>query len=188
MARGLLQNARLALTAQTPPSTAATGEGIIGIDASGNLYKVDAAGNLMIIVAAGDFTLTIPATGVAALLGVAQTFTGALTLDKFLIGAGADLTIASGVVTVTHFMHRIDTEAAGATDDLDTINGAGARQMLVIEAVSSARTVVVKHGTGNVFLNGAVDFSLTHVRDKLWLMSNVAGTEWHQISSSDNSA
>jgi hypothetical protein len=168
------------------PSTPSTGKATIHIDANGNLCKTDDAGNTMTLACAGDFTLTIPATGTAALLGTAQTFTAAQTLDKVIAGAGADLTIASGVITVTHLLHRIDTEGAGATDDLATINGGTARQILILEPVSSSRDVTVKHGTGNIFLTGAADFLLDNVRAKLVLLCNTAATEWHEIGRNDS--
>jgi hypothetical protein len=170
------------------PSTPSTGKATIHIDASGNLCKTDDAGNTMVLACAGDFTLTIPASGTVALLGVAQTFTGAQSFHKRMLVDGADLIIAAGVVTATHSMHRIDTEASAASDDLDTINGGSPRQELTLEAVSSTRTVVAKHATGNIYLNGSADFSLTHVRDKLMLRANVAGTEWHQVGAGDNFA
>lgn len=166
--------AQLIMAEGTTPSTPSTGKGSVFINANGILCWVDDAGNVYAVAPSNQ----------------AQTFTAAVTLNKILVGAGADLTIASGVVTATHSLHRIDTEAAVASDDLDTINGAGVRQILVLEAVSSTRTVVVKHstGAGNIFLAGAVDFSLTHVRDKLTLLSNATGAEWHQLAQADNAA
>lgn len=164
--------AQLIMGEGATPSTPGSGKGSIFINLNGILCWVDDAGNVYAVAPSNQ----------------AVTFTGTLTLNKVLMGAGADLTIASGVITVTHSLHRVDTEGAAATDDLVTINGAGIRQRLILETVSSTRDVVVKHGTGNIFLNGAADFTLSHVRDKLVLLSNAAGTEWHQLSASDNSA
>ena len=124
----------------------------------------------------GGFTLTVPASGTAALLGVANAGT--------FILARTDLTIASGAVTATRSYHRLDTEGAAATDDLDTINGGTTGHILVIQSNSAARVVVVKHGTGNIFLNGMADFSLTGGRDKLALIS--LGTEWNEIGRGNN--
>lgn len=97
---------------------------------------------------------------------------------------GRDLTIASGVITITQGVHLVDTESAAATDDLDTINGGQDGALLVIRAVDSARTVVAKDNTGNLQLAG--DFSLDNTEDTLTLlsMSNV----WYEISRSDNGA
>lgn len=101
-----------------------------------------------------------------------------------VLGAGSELTIASGVVTATSGYHRIDTEADAASDDLDTISGLTTGQLLVIRAENSARTVVVKNGTGNIQLDGASDFSLDNVEDTLTLIYN--GSAWLEISKSDN--
>lgn len=118
-----------------------------------------------------------------ALLEKTQTFTGATTINKLVLGIGATLTIASGVVTVTHSIHSIDTEAAGATDDLDTINGGTAGQILIIGTVASARDVVLKHGTGNLLLDGGVDFSLLFTRYRCKLVYD--GANWVEIGRSD---
>ena len=72
-----------------------------------------------------------------------------------------ELTIASGAITATQGYHTIDTESDAATDDLDTITVAGGEgDVLVIRPESSARTVVVKHGTGNVQCVGGDDITL----------------------------
>lgn len=97
---------------------------------------------------------------------------------------GANLTIASGVVTVTANQHAVDTEGAAASDDLDTINGTFDQQIVIITALSSARTVVLKDSTGNLSLNG--DFSLTEAADRIVLQSN--GTTLFELSRSDNAA
>lgn len=106
-----------------------------------------------------------------------------------LFNAGADttLTIAAGVISVVSSKHQVETEGAAASDDLDTINGGGDGDILVIRAEDSAHTVVVKHGTGNIYLAGSNDQSLTHVRDTLTLLC-VSGTEWHQMFFSNNGA
>jgi hypothetical protein len=152
------------------PSTPSTGKASIFIDTNGRLALKDDDGN----------------TDIHAALGTAQTFTAGQTLDKLFAGAGADLTIASGVITVTHLLHRIDTEAAGASDDLVTINGGAARQILILEPVASGRDTTVKHGAGNIFLHGAADFLLDNVRAKLVLICNTAATEWHEIARNDS--
>lgn len=61
-----------------------------------------------------------------------------------------ELTIASGAVTATQTWHRIDTQSDASSDDLDTINGLSDGRILIFRAENTARTVVVKHGTGNI--------------------------------------
>jgi hypothetical protein len=100
------------------------------------------------------------------------------------IPEGAELTIVSGVVTATGAYHSIDTEANAASDDLDTINGTVAGQMIVLRANNSGRTVVAKDGTGNLKLEG--DFSMDNTEDRLFLMSD--GTSLYEIARSNNGA
>lgn len=167
------------------PSTPSSGKATVFIDTSGNLCKLDDAGNLMTLVAAGDYTLTIPATGTVALLGAAQTFTGAPSIQAPLIFPVANLTIASGIITVTQVFHNVDTEASAASDDLVTINGGSFGQILILQSTANGRDVTVKHGTGNIFLHGAADFTLSNVRDKLMLLRSNGG-EWCEIGRGDN--
>jgi hypothetical protein len=85
-----------------------------------------------------------------------------------------DATIASGAITVTSNFMAIDTEAAAASDDLDTINGAGPGQIgsrLILRPFSGSRTVVVKNGTGNIHLSGG-DCTLDDIDDTLSLIWN----------------
>ena len=96
-----------------------------------------------------------------------------------------ELTIATGAITVTRSYHSVDTEANAATDDLDTINGGAEGAIIILRANNSARTVVVKDGTGN--LNLAGDFSLTSITDTITLFKGT-GSTWFEISRSDNAA
>lgn len=116
------------------------------------------------------------------------TTSGALTVtsitpDRFNIEASSTLTIAAGVVTITGSNHRIDTEALAATDDLTTINGGVTNDILILRAASSARTVVVKDGTGNI--RSAGDFSLDNGQDTMMLQYD--GVTWNELSRSNNS-
>ena len=113
-------------------------------------------------------------------------FDGIIMGDGFLnIGLTVELTIATGVVTASRSYHTIDTEADAASDDLETINGGKTGDLLMIRAASSSRTVVVKDGTGNLSLAG--DFSLDNGSDKIMLV-NAGGTNWEEVSRSDNGA
>jgi hypothetical protein len=104
-----------------------------------------------------------------------------VTAGKVVMTPGAELTIAAGVVTATSNVHVVDTEADAASDDLDTISGTAAGQMLVISAADSARTVVAKDGTGNLKLVG--DFSMDNVEDRLFLISD--GTNLYELGRND---
>lgn len=102
------------------------------------------------------------------------------------IGDGSALTISAGVVTVTTGFHRIDTQGAVASDDLDTVSGGENGKILVLANVANGRTVVVKNGSGNIRLAGS-DFSLDNVRDSLTLIYYGSLNEWVELSRSNNS-
>lgn len=109
------------------------------------------------------------------------------TTSNFVdLGSGSNLTIASGSVTPTEGFHDLDTEGAAATDDLDTIvdTGISSGSLLLLRAVSSSRTVVLKDGTGNLILAG--DCTLDNRDDVILLMRTASG--WYEISRSDNGA
>jgi hypothetical protein len=108
--------------------------------------------------------------------GDTTTIQGAATVDEiFRLTRGSSLTIAAGVITVTGSHHLVDTQGGAATDDLDTINGAvGAGHVLVLSPVNSARDIVVKNATGNIFLGGA-DKTLTSTNNGVMLVYNGSG-------------
>lgn len=105
-------------------------------------------------------------------------------------GSPATITIASGVAAKpinagfgTALV--IDTEAAAATDDLDTITAGKNGEIITVRAANTARTVVCKNGTGNLKLAGS-DFSLDNTDDTILLMSN--GTNWLELCRASNGA
>jgi hypothetical protein len=104
-------------------------------------------------------------------------------------------TIASGVIDLTITGHGgqdtgtpmsiiIDTEGAAATDDLDTISGTRDGMIIIPRAANSARTVVLKNGTGNLFMQA--DFSLNNTLDAIMLQSRNGVLV--ELSRSDNGA
>lgn len=111
---------------------------------------------------------------------------GDLTVDGVFNTGGSfgTLTISSGVVTATSSRHRIAPES-GTADDLVTINSGTQGDKLTLMSNSSANTITVKHGTGNIFLDGSTDKVFNSSRDKLELV--FFGSEWQQISFSNNS-
>ena len=94
-----------------------------------------------------------------------------------------DLTISAGAVTLTNSHHRIDTESAAATDDLDTITNISSNILLVIHPVSAARTIVVKHGTGNILCVGGSDITLDDEYDFAILIYDGTTSKWFALSS-----
>ncbi len=82
-----------------------------------------------------------------------------------------ELAISSGVITATQSHHTIDTESDAATDDLDTINGLVANQLYFFYPANDARTIVFKHGTGNIECIGNGDIILADDHDFVWAFS-----------------
>jgi hypothetical protein len=111
-----------------------------------------------------------------------NVITGATT---YSVG-DTEVTIASGVITATMGSHTVDTESDASTDDLDTINGGYDGRVLYLNPESSARTIVVKDGTGNMELAG--DFSMDNAHDQIALRYDDAIDKWIEVSRSNNGA
>ena len=94
--------------------------------------------------------------------------------------------ISGGVITVpaTPYVisQYVDTEAAAATDDLDTISGGQEGQIVIFTSPTSSRDTTFKDGTGNLVLAG--DFTLTSSSDSITLIKR--GANWVELSRSDN--
>ncbi len=104
------------------------------------------------------------------------------TLFPLTLTFGDNLTISGGVIAVTNSFHNVDTEGAAATDDLDTINGGFPGYFLVISPLNTARTIVVKHGTGNINLEGSTDFVMDDNWKAITLMYHQS--VWFEVSRS----
>jgi len=118
-----------------------------------------------ISLAAADTKAT--ALSVLGILADNQTFAGDLILNgsasfkgKTLFQDDGSRTISSGSITALGSYHTIDTQSAAASDDLDTISTTGSGLFVMWRAEDDARTVVVKHNTGNIFIPTALDISL----------------------------
>lgn len=99
----------------------------------------------------------------------------------------AELTIATGAVTPTGpGTLVIDTEADAATDDLDTMTATNMADgdVVVVKAADSARTVVIKNGTGNI--NCGADVTLDNALDRAVLQYDLGATAWVLLSSASN--
>ena len=113
-----------------------------------------------------------------------MTLLGEADLASVKAADAVELTISSAAVTVTQSYHDVDTEGDAGTDDLETISGCSAGQILFLQAVNSARTVVVKDGVGNIQASG--DCTLDNAQDVF--MGLCDGTNVYQIACSDNGA
>lgn len=96
--------------------------------------------------------------------------------------AATELTIASGAIASTQASHTVDTQNDDPTDDLDSITGGTADQLLVLRPANAARTVVLKHAIGsNKIANlGGRDISLAEATDVALLFYN--GTQWITVA------
>lgn len=99
--------------------------------------------------------------------------------------AGSELTIDAGEVEATASFHVIDTEGDAASDDLDTITGGYAGQLLVLQPANDARTVVIKHGVGNI--ECGADITLDNANDTVTLF-NPDGSTWVALAAYSNGA
>lgn len=107
---------------------------------------------------------------------------GSISTKAPNVSAATKLTIASGAVIPSRFAHTIETESLTSSDDLDTLTATNfvAGNLIMISAFNTARTVVVKHGTGNILLPDDTDISLDDDEKTLLLRYN--GTNWVYIA------
>jgi len=98
------------------------------------------------------------------------------SIEKIGVNTPVALTIAGGVITVTKSYHIL-TPQGGAVDDLDTING-GTDGMLLTLKGDGTFQIDVKHGTGNIFLSGGVDYLLPTTQERITLMYDGTRAEW----------
>jgi hypothetical protein len=96
-----------------------------------------------------------------------------------------DVTISGGAITASRGRHRVDTEGAAATDDLDTITAGTDGQYLELYCVTGTRVPTVKNGTGNIKLAGS-DFALDNVSDVICLRYHSPSSSWVELSRASN--
>lgn len=99
--------------------------------------------------------------------------------------AGTTLTIAGGIVTPTRATHSIDTEAAAAADDLDTIvqTNHPESRLLLLRGANAGRVPTVRHnigGAGKILLTDGAPFVLNST--KKWLLLIRVGTTWEEVA------
>jgi len=100
-----------------------------------------------------------------------------------LVGRGGTLTIATGAISATHEWHRINTEAAAATDDLDNINNGSLGQIITLSILTAARVVVIRHNGGgaggNIRTISGASVSLTSELERVQFQ--YSGSVWVQL-------
>ena len=98
--------------------------------------------------------------------------------SKFALKDAGELTIASGVVTITAASHTVDTESDAASDDLGTINGGTDGAIVTLRPAHTDRTVVLKHGTGNINTPDGSDITLDSTDRVVALQYDLELTKW----------
>jgi hypothetical protein len=71
-------------------------------------------------------------------------------LLKITPKAETELTISSGAITISQMTHKVTAES-GDTDNLDTINGMAAGDIVLLRA-ASGKTITVRHNAGNIWI------------------------------------
>lgn len=93
-------------------------------------------------------------------------------------------TIATGAITQSDdaIWNIVDTEGAAASDDLATITRATlGPNMIIISPANGARTVVIKHGTGNILCVNNADITLDDIHD-FAILAYDGSTNWYALS------
>lgn len=135
----------------------------------GAIYKkVAALATKNIFLKDNTFNMGVAVKGLLSAIG---SFAMPLTSTTYTIATGA-VTLGDGS------FFRIDTEGAGGTDDLDTINGFSDGRIITLRAANAARTVVVKHNTGNILTFDGTDITLDETRKLVDLIYDDDVDKW----------
>lgn len=137
------------------------------------------------ITAAADneFTGDNTFTGTSAFSGAVSSSGGNTFTGDVIFPDDGELTIATGVITPTAVNHTVDTESDASTDDLDTITAGSDGQLLIIRPENTARSIVIKDGTGNIETPDGGDITLDNTEKSCELKYDLALTKWIIISS-----
>lgn len=97
-------------------------------------------------------------------------------------GAASEKVISGGAIEMTgsnNFrFHTIDTEGGSSTDDLDTISGGNAGELLLIKPESGDRAVVCKNSASLIL---GIDFTMNNVADSMLLVGISQGI-WYELA------
>jgi hypothetical protein len=133
--------------------------------------------------------------GGSATLAVENSLTNAIEITEYIVPRSLtsaldkqEVEITSGAISydrksaITTLV--VDTQASAGTDDLDTISVVGLSEgdRIIIVGAAVGQVVTVKDGTGNIELQGSVDFvsGVTQVALSLQLI----GGTWYETSRS----
>ena len=157
------------------------------------VFTEEAAGDILMYNGSA-WTDATTLTGDYTLSGT-NTFSGATTFTGDVVFNGqvsfqddGELTISSGNITPTGTNHRVDTESDAASDDLDTISGGADGDFLTLRAANTARTVVLKDGTGNIETQDGNDVSLDTTEKIVTLQYDSTASKWLVIATPPSSS
>ena len=170
----------------------------LGVYAVGDILHATAVGALagLADVSVGQ-VLCSGGVGVIAAWSATPTFTSSVQTGRGEVGRvnlkdDTEITLdANGEATITQGYHSFDTNADGATDDLEAIIGGAEGDILIFRPDNAGRTIVAKHAgapTAGAVLNLAGGVAFTMDEDDDWLMLLFDGTLWQEIGRSENHA
>jgi len=123
------------------------------------------------------FLATVTLTGNNAFTGN-NSFSGDTTFTgEIYTPSDGTLTIATGSITPTGVYHLVDTEAAAASDDLDTIASPTNGQNLTLRTVNSARDVVITNA-GNIVTPTGSSITLGTTNETISLLYDSTLVKW----------
>lgn len=177
-----------AWTTTTYPATVAAGD-LLHASVANVIGGITAVATGQVLCSAG--ASTVPAWSAT------PTFTSSVQTGRGEVGIlnfkdDTEVTLdANGEATVTQSYHRFDTNADGASDDLEAIIGGAEGDILIFRADNAGRTIVAKHAgtptTGKAMnLAAGVDFTMDEDDDFLMLLYD--GALWQEIGRSENHA
>jgi len=133
------------------------------------------AGQFLTTDGAGVLTFATPAGGGDTLAAANETITGDWGFYK-TIHSGDEIAIASGAITASRTLIRLQPEA-GTSDDLATINGGTDGMEVLLCAQDAADSITIKSGSGNIDLGGG-DIELDATREYLRLVYDGGSSKW----------
>ena len=107
---------------------------------------------------------------------IEETLEGGHNFEKIGLAAPVQVTISSGVITISQHRHKIETEGSASTDILETITGT--HPFVVLSLNSSGQAITIKHNTGNIFFENQRDFVLTNQSYAVVLWWNAVSSKW----------
>ena len=134
-----------------------------------------------IVDSGNDFSRNL--TGTRSLNGV-YSFNDTEVTANLVKTKGDTLEISSGNITVTNSFHIIDTEAAAATDDLNSITAGQDGQELTLRTVTGTRVVTINEGT-TLKLSGT-SFVMDGAFDTISFIYDEDIPAWLETARSDN--